>query len=173
MAKNTKHDLADDENYVSKSQIKRELEALQKLGKELIALTPQQLTKIKLDPDLLDAIQFAHRISNKREALRRHIQYIGKIMRHVDSEAIEEQLAILRNESIYAKTQLHQLEKLREELIEQGDERLSQLLNEHPELDRQNLRQWIRQAQKEKQSNKTPKASRALFKYLREQLLSI
>jgi ribosome-associated protein len=155
---------------VSKSQIKREMDALQKLGQALVALSEAQLATFTLDETLLEAIVLAQRIRNKHEAFRRQMQFIGKRMRHADAEAIELQLAHVRQESIQAKQQLQQLERLRAELLEQGDARLQSLMDDHPHLDRQALRQWIRQAEKEAKQSKPPTASRALFAYLRDHL---
>ncbi|MBL6735395.1 MAG: DUF615 domain-containing protein, partial [Shewanellaceae bacterium] len=87
-----------------------------------------------------------------------------------DAEHIDQQIADLKQESQAAKQHLHALEQLRSELIEQGDARLKLLMESHPELDRQIIRQWIRQAQKEANLQQTPKASRALYKYLRDTL---
>ena len=163
----------DDASYISKSERKRAVEQLQKLGQSLVELTDAQLAALTLDESLREAIVLARKIKNKHEAFRRQLQYIGKVMRQVDAEDIAEQLAHVRQESVQAKHQLHQLERLRTELIEQGDARLEVLLTEHPQLERQALRQWIRQAQKEAQAGKTPKASRALFAYLRDHIFSI
>ena len=71
----------------SKSARKREFIALQKLGEELIALNESDLRQIGLDEDLFVAVLEARQIKS-RSALRRQKQYIGKIMRHVDSEPI-------------------------------------------------------------------------------------
>ena len=173
MSKSKKPQSAEhDDQFISKSQRKRDVEKLQKLGQELVYLSPQQLSALKLDEQLLEAITLAQKIKNKHEAFRRQLQYIGKVMRQVDATEIEHQLSHIRQESLEAKNQQHQLEQLRRELIEQGDARLQPLLHDYPHLDRQVLRQWIRQAQKEAQSNKPPKASRALFAYLRDHLFS-
>ena len=61
----------------------------------------------------------------------------------------------------------HHLETLREELIAKGDEKIQQLLQDKPEMDRQKLRQLIRSCHKEKKQNKPPKAFRELFQYLK------
>jgi ribosome-associated protein len=62
---------------------------------------------------------------------------------------------------------LHRLERLRERLLS-NDEVLTELIAQHPGLDVQNLRTLIRNARKEKESNKPPKASREIFQVLRE-----
>ena len=79
----------------SKSARKREFLALQKLGEELISLKEAELLDMELDEDLLDAVLEARRIRSYG-ALRRQKQYIGKIMRRVDSEPIRAALERLR-----------------------------------------------------------------------------
>ena len=78
----------------SKSARKREYLALQKLGEDLIGLKESDLRKMELDEDLLEAVLEARQIRS-RGALRRQKQYIGKVMRHVDAEAIRAAMARL------------------------------------------------------------------------------
>jgi ribosome-associated protein len=118
----------------SKSQVKRDMKALQKVGERLVELSPNQLEKIALPDELREAIQFATTLK-KREAWRRHIKYIGALMRDVDTDPIIAEL----------------------EDIEQGQRR-----------EAQRLMQLARNARKEQELNKPPKAARALFRYLRE-----
>ncbi|MFI3247470.1 MAG: ribosome biogenesis factor YjgA [Ferrimonas sp.] len=165
------HDFEDD--WISKSQLKREAEYHQKLGEELLELNPGQLAKVPLDDDLLVALQLAHKIRNKHEAYRRQRQYIGKLMRNRDPEPIEAALNVFRNESALANQRFHQLEVLRDQLLTGSNDALQHALNEHPQLnaDVQRMRQLIRQAIKEQAANKPPKAARELFKLLRYTVL--
>ncbi|GLS83409.1 ribosome biogenesis factor YjgA [Paraferrimonas haliotis] len=157
--------------FVSKSQLKRESEALQKIGLKLVNLAPAKLAKVPLEPILAEAIELAHRLEKKHEAKRRHMQYIGKIMRNIEIEPIKQALYEIENEHAINNAKFHAIEQQRDTLIAEGNSAVEQLLSEHPELDRQRLRNWVRQANKEASTNKPPKASRELFKYLREQLL--
>ncbi|MCE0555790.1 MULTISPECIES: ribosome biogenesis factor YjgA [Motilimonas] len=158
----------DENDIISKTQLKQESEALQKLGARLVSLSPSQLKNIPLSDNLSDAIKLAHKISNKHEALRRQLQYIGKLMRSEDPEPIEAALDVLTNKHQAATHAFHQLELLRDELISEGDEAISRLMEQQPSFERQKLRQLVRQANKEAAGNKPPKSSRELFKYLRE-----
>ena len=152
--------------WVSKTEMKRDMEALQKIGEELVELKPNALAKIPLDDDLRDAIQDAQRF--KTEARRRQLQYIGKLMRQVDVEPIQAALDKLRNKHSQATAQLHKLEQKRDKLIENGDSMINAIMVDHPDADRQRLRQLVRQANKEKAQNKPPKAYREIFQYLKE-----
>ncbi|PSW10207.1 ribosome-associated protein [Photobacterium sanctipauli] len=152
--------------WVSKSEMKRDMEALQKLGEELVELKPNALAKIPLDEDMLEAIKDAQRFKN--EARRRQLQRIGKLMRQVDPEPIQAALDKLRNKHSQATAELKKLEQKRDKLIENGDSMINAILVDHPHADRQRLRQLVRQASKEKAQNKPAKAYREIFQVLKE-----
>lgn len=76
-----------DDSRPSKSARKREAHVLQRLGAELVALRPEQLDAMELEPLLREAIALAQRIT-AREGRRRQLQYIGRLMREVDADAI-------------------------------------------------------------------------------------
>ncbi|MEM5530664.1 ribosome biogenesis factor YjgA [Gammaproteobacteria bacterium AS21] len=158
----------DDEDWISKSSLKRDAEALQVLGSQLIDLKPSQLDNIEMDETLRDAIDEAKRLKVKSGAFKRQCQYIGKLMRFEDPEAIE--LAInkcnLQHEE-YNKV-FHRLERWRERLLANDEGMLDVILEQYPQTDIQYIRQLIRNTQKEISSNKPPLTSKKLFKYLRE-----
>lgn len=158
----------DENDIISKTQLKQESEALQKLGERLVGLSPAALKQIPMSERLADAIKLAQKISNKHEALRRQMQYIGKVMRFEDPDPIAAALDVLSNKHQAATHAFQQLELLRDKLISEGDEAISNLMEDYPSFERQKLRQLVRQANKEAAGNKPPKSSRELFKYLRE-----
>ncbi|AOF54092.1 hypothetical protein BKG91_00370 [Rodentibacter caecimuris] len=155
--------------WVSKSEIKRDAEELKQLGEKLVNLTKTNLTKVPLDDSLLEAIELAQRL--QKEARRRQLQYIGKLLRGTDVEPIRESLDKIENKHNLQQAMLQKLEILRDELVEQGDTALSDLLNEYPTADRQQLRNLIRAAQKEKAQNKPLKAYREIYQVLKEIIL--
>ncbi len=155
-----------DPDYKSKSQRKREVESLQDMGRELVDLSKETLRKMDLPEDLLDAVLEAKRITS-HGAIRRQMQFIGKVMRGVDAEAIASQLAALRGESDAAKAEFHALERWRERLIA-DDNAVTEWLGRNPGADAQKLRQLVRNARKEAELGKPPKSSRELFRLLRE-----
>ncbi len=156
-----------DQEWISKSQRKRECDALQKIGERLLKLKPHELALIELPSELEEALQQAQRIQSN-SALKRQRQYLGKIMRTCDSDNIEHQLnnVIHRNDTNTA--QFKKIEKWRDRLIENDKHVLGEIIKQHPDLDRQQVHTLVRQAAKEAQGNKPPTASRKLFKYLRE-----
>ncbi|WED21530.1 ribosome-associated protein [Vibrio sp. JC009] len=152
--------------WVSKTEMKNDMEELQKLGEELVDIKPQQLEKFPLPDDLREAIADAQRFKN--EAKRRQLQYIGKLMRNIDPEPIQAALDKLRNKHSQATAELHKLEKLRDRLVEEGDSVINEILETYPSADRQRLRQLYLQANREKKANKPPKAFREIFQLLKE-----
>ena len=155
--------------WVSKSEIKRDAEDLKQLGEKLVNLTKANLTKVLLDDSLKDAIELAQRL--QKEARRRQLQYIGKLLRSIDAEPIREALEKIENKHNQQQAMLHKLEILRDELVTKGDAALTDLLNEHPSADRQQLRNLIRAAQKEKEQNKPSKAYREIYQILKTLIL--
>ena len=159
---------SDDENeLLSKTQLKAQMNELQKMGEALTELSPASLAKIPMDEELLDAVMLARRILRNKEGYRRQLQLIGKIMRHRDIQPIEQALLVIQNSHKKTTDAFHKIELLRDGLIQQGDEAIEAALLEHTQLERQKLRQYVRQAKKQQVENKPPKAARDLFKYLK------
>ena len=153
----------------SKSELKRQMHARQSLGEELTQLNDQQLDALQIDDEkLLRAIRETRRIRSKN-ALRRHMQYIGKLMRSVDPEQLAEALEQLRRPERDASAAFHLLERLRDDILAAGVSGVEIAMNTFPQADRQQLRQLVLQHQREQKQNKPPAASRKLFRYLREQ----
>ena len=135
----------------SKSQRKREMNALQELGERLVALPAAKLAQLPLGDRLLEAVREAQRIKS-HEARRRQLQFVGKLMRDVDSEAIAGQLQIWENGSRAQAAHFHALEAWRDRLIE-SDDALTALLQHAPHVDIPHLRNSIRQARREQAHN--------------------
>jgi len=159
-------DTWDEEEGKSKSQVKREMHELQKLGEELVSLSAAARAKVPLDDELKDALQLADKLSNKREALRRHIQFIGRLMRTRELEPIEQALAVLRNTNQAATRQFHKVEQWRDKLLADNDT-LTDFIAAYPDVDVQQLRQLIRNAKKEQEKQQPPKAFRELFQLIK------
>lgn len=161
---------ASDEEFVSKTQRKKEMLALQELGEELVNLGAADLAKIPMDDAIKEAVELARRINRKKDGFRRQLQFIGKLFRKYDVTAIEAALEKIRNRHNTATAKFHKLEALRDSLLKNGDQGIQDTLETNPSLDRQKLRQLVRQAAKEQQQNKPPKAARELFQYLKAEL---
>lgn len=150
----------------SKSALKRTMHDLQALGVELVALSVDQLKKIELPEELHEAVRNAQRYT-QHEAHRRQLQYIGKLMRNLDPQPIQAALDELKGLSAAANARMHALERLRERFL--ADEKvIGEIATDHPGADLQHLRQLRRNALKEQELGKPPRAFRELFRVLRE-----
>ncbi len=151
----------------SRSQLKRDAEALQDLGRELVELPQAKLERIQIPDQLREAVNLARSIT-AHGGKRRQMQFIGKLMRGFDAEPVRAQLEAFQQADRRAAQRFHLLENLRDKLIAEGDSALGDILDRYPHADRQHLRNLIRQAQLERDKNKPPASARSLFKYLRE-----
>ncbi len=152
---------------ISKSQRKREADALQVLGERLLTLTNKQLKEVDLPEVLADAVMLAKSIKS-RGGLKRQLQYIGKLMRNYDAEAIDAYFLQLDNQVHEANSFFHKLEKWRDRIIEEGDDILEDIMQEFPAIDLQHLRQLVRNAKNIKNEKMSIKAKRELFQYLKQ-----
>ncbi|MCB1676594.1 MAG: DUF615 domain-containing protein [Halioglobus sp.] len=163
-------DLRDDNpvETPSKSAQKRRMLALQQLGESLLDLTEKQLAKVPIaDERLLQALGETRRIRS-HGARKRHLQFIGKLMRDLDSEPIERALRELHQHQRQRNDSFHQLEQLRDAVLAAGEAGIEQVLQRWPAADRQQLRQLLLQHRRDAQRGKPPAASRKLLRYLRE-----
>jgi ribosome-associated protein len=139
---------------------------LRDLGKELTELGKDQLAQLDIPENLRDAIREMKSI-NKFGAQRRQMQYIGKLMRDVDTAPILARLDAWKGKSQNHIAYMHQLERWRDRLLE-NDAAFTELLGAFPATDAQRLRTLIRNAQKEIEAGKPPKNFREIFQVLRE-----
>jgi ribosome-associated protein len=150
---------------VSKTRRKREMHELQVLGATLVELPDAQLEALGLPEALAAAVREAKRIKS-HEGKRRQMQYIGRLMREVDPEPIRAQLDELAGQSAEAAARHRRLEALRERLI--GDDgALTDYVASHADADLQALRTLIRNARREQQEGRPPRAYRELFRLLK------
>jgi ribosome-associated protein len=161
-------DAWDEETPPSKSALKRQMTALQDMGERLVELSDAQLKKVPIDdPRLSEAIAEARRIK-ARGGLRRQLQYIGKLMRQINPDGIQQALDELDGQHQEVNARFHQLEKLREKLINEGDRALEEIVAVFPDADRQHLRQLLRQHEQETKQGKANTAFKKLFRYFKE-----
>lgn len=138
---------------------------LQALGVELVALSVDQLKKIDLPDDLREAVRNGQRFT-QHEAHRRQLQYIGKLMRRFDAAPIRAALDEMKGLSAVAVARMHALERLRERFL--ADEKvIGEIVAAAPHADLQQLRQLRRNALKEHELGKPPRAFRELFRVLK------
>jgi ribosome-associated protein len=153
----------------SKTALKTEALALQTLGQELSALSDDRLAAIDLPEALRDALRTYQR-TRTHEGRRRQLQYVGKLMRHVDPAPLREAVAAATLGSARETWRLHEAERWRAALIA-DDDALTRWLAEHPQADAQHLRSLVRAARRDAASlavgARQPRSHRELFQQLR------
>lgn len=155
-----------DDEYLSKTKRKQQAHALQDLGAQLVKLGEAQLAQLELPEPLLAAVREAQRI-RKFGALRRQLQYIGRLMRDLDAAPLAAQLDAWSGQSRAASAQVHRIERWRERLLE-DEQALTEFAAEHPQCDVTRLHQLIRKARAERQAQAAPRSYRELFRALKE-----
>ena len=159
-------DEIDEESRVSKTQIKKEMTALQKLGAALIDLPEGQLAQMVLEEDLLNAVLQARRIKS-HGARKRQMLYVGRLMRRTDAAPIRAQLDALSSGSAQSAAAHKRLEAWREKLLA-DDGALTEFASAFPGADIQVLRTLIRNSRKEQKEAKPPRAFRELFRLIKQ-----
>lgn len=155
--------------HPSKSQLKREMTALQKLGEELVNQPKDRVMRVPMPEDVREAILECQKIKD-HEGRRRQLQFVGKKMRGLEEEevaAINKAIDSWKGASKAETAAMHALERRREKLLA-DDKALTELKAEYPEVDVQQLRTLIRNARKEQDENKPPKAYREIFQILKQ-----
>ena len=152
------------EERPSKSQRKRDMHSLQDLGAELVALPEDRLAAVELPELLVDAIEQARRIRDF-EGKRRQLQYIGKLMRHVDPDPIRAKLESWKAGSRAETARFKRIEHWRERLIAEQDA-LQSLVTEFPHADRARIAELVEGVRRERAAARAPKNFRALFRAL-------
>ncbi|MCS6945452.1 MAG: ribosome biogenesis factor YjgA [Sutterellaceae bacterium] len=152
----------------SKTQRKRQMHELQALGEALLRLPAAQREQLDLPEALREAFAKAAHIT-AHEARRRHLQYIGRLMRSVDPEPLWEAVAAARGASRAVAARMRRCEQLRDALLA-DDRALTSLLAAQPQLDAQRLRATIRAARKERAAGQPPHHAGALYRMLHDTL---
>ena len=162
----------------TRTDLKRESDEQQELGEELLTLRADLMTRLNLPEKLIDAVTEAKRLTNF-EAIRRQMQFIGKLMRKLEPEMLDAIRAALVEQHMPSAKEtllLHQAEQWRDRLIA-DDDAVGQWLNLSPKTDSQQLRSLVRQARKDAKPEKpglAPRHGRAyhdIFQLVREQLI--
>ncbi|RCS31183.1 DUF615 domain-containing protein [Rhodanobacter denitrificans] len=162
----------DDADYgPSRTQQRREALAILTLASQLIELPPSKLAKLALPDDVRREIDITRRITS-HGAKKRQLAFLAKVMRRYDDEdfaAVRAELGENREKQRQETAAMHRLEAMRDRLVAEDEAALSELIAEHPQVDRQHLRSLVRQARIEKDApNKPPRAYREIFQLLKD-----
>jgi ribosome-associated protein len=157
-----------DEAPISKTKRKQQMHELQGIGESLVKLGNDRLAQLNLPEELEAAIKEAKRI-RKHEALRRQMQYIGRLMRDVETAPITEKLDAWNGVSKAETAKMHLIERWRDRLLDE-ENAVAEFLDAYPQVDIQQLRTLIRNARKEQQENRPPRSARLLYRLIRDVL---
>jgi ribosome-associated protein len=162
----------DEEDYgPSRTQQRREALAVLALASQLVAMQPSRLAKLELPDDVRDEITRTRNIT-AHIAHKRQLAFLAKVMRRYDDEvfaSVRAELGENREKQRQENAAMHRLEAMRDRLIAEDEAALSELIAEHPQVDRQHLRSLVRKARIEKETpNKPPRAYREIFQLLKE-----
>ena len=154
----------EEDDFISKTRRKKHMTQLQDVGAELVRLSPEQLARIEMPEELREAVLECKRFK-KHEAVRRQMQYIGRLMRDIDAGTIAEQLAALHAPSHKQTALFHLAEKWRDALLTE-DDAAARFVKDFPEADPHRLRALSEKANAERRAEKPPKHYRELFHLL-------
>jgi ribosome-associated protein len=160
-----------DENAPSKTQLKQEMIDLQSLGETLTTMNKNQLDQLDLPEILRDALEELSRVG-KHEATRRHMQFIGKLMRDVDPVPIRAQIERWEAGTRAHKAIFKSAERWRERMLVEDGALAAYLLTE-PEANRESLAKLIDKARAELKAGEAPASSRKLFREIHQHMMRL
>ena len=158
------NDPIDEIKIVSKTQLKRESVDIQKLGIRLVLMSNEQLEKIPLDEHVLAAIVFAKKIQGKHSALKRHYQFLGKLLRARETDTIIEALRVIEHSNHGHIQRFHQAVIWRDEIIAKGNRAIESLVGQQTGVDRQKLRQLSRNYSNSTKSERQTQIAKLIYK---------
>jgi len=153
----------------NKTKIKKEIATLFTLAEEIATLSLTHIKSLELPDNIDKAVLEVSRMPHTG-ARKRLLKYIAGQLHKIDTEPFIEKVARINNTSAHAVREHHLAEHWRDKLIAEGNDALTEFLHEYDHADRQQLRQLMRNAQKEAELAKPPKSSRLLYRYLKELL---
>jgi len=154
----------EEDDFISKTQRKKRMTALQDVGAELVKLSAEQLARIEMPESLRVAITEARRLTT-HEAIRRQLQHIGRIMREIDAAPVQEQLSGLHAPSRQQTALFHVAEKWRIDLLAEPAA-MDRFVAEFPHADGDRLRALVTATRAERESEQPPRKFRELFHVL-------
>jgi len=153
----------------NKSALKRELAEIQQLAVRMAELGDSELERLGLGDGVRGSLAQI-RAMRSSGARNRELKHCTKLLQQEDLEPVRAWLNDRQAQQLAENRHFHQLERWRDRLVVAGDEALAELITEYPDLDRQHLRQLVRDAQREHRQGKPGGAAKKLFRLLRDSL---
>lgn len=169
---------ADRPQTPSRSANKRSSLARQALGMEIARLTAAERATLPLTPELAEAMALLDRLTD-HEGRRRQEQYIGRLMREADAEALQRAMARRQAANAAAVARFHAAEAWRDRLLDAAEADVPRLLDEFRQSLAQTapadadaeLRRALDAARTARaRRDASPRAARALFRRLADAL---
>ena len=154
------------DNFVSKTELKKEAKNVHEFGKILASLTELQIAQIDLPENILDAIKDLKNIK-KGSAKKRQSLYLAKLLREIDLSKAQDFVNQTKFESQTEIRRLHEAEDWRDKLISDVSN-LTNFIDKAQNVDIQRLRNLVINSQKEIKKQKSKKNQKELFNYLKE-----
>ena len=154
------------DNFVSKTELKREAKNVHEFGKILASLTELQIAQIDLPENILDAIKDLKNIK-KGSAKKRQSLYLAKLLREIDLSKAQDFVNQIKFESQAEIRRIHEAEDWRDKLISDVSY-LTNIIDKAQNVDIQKLRSLVINSQKEIKKQKSKKNQKELFNYLKE-----
>lgn len=152
----------------NKTRIKKEIAEVFAMAEEICQMSANHIAEFAFPEDVADSLLEAGRMP-ANAARKRLLKYVTGQLRELDTAAVQEKLARMKNRSAHGTREHHQTERWRDRLLsEQGNQALTELMAEYPQTDGQQVRQLQRNALKEAKESKPPKSSRLLYQYLKQ-----
>jgi len=173
---NNRTEDASDPEEISKSQRKRDADAIRALGLEISELGESERATVPLPESVRDAIEELIRI-RAHSAKKRQLGLVAKRMRDIDLEPVIEAVNKIRLAARMSTQLHHRIENWRDRLLgkiatEDAGDALTAFINEYPLANRQLLRQLQRQALQKRESSHAPRQARMLFREVRDCVLA-
>ena len=151
----------------NKSAQKREQAQIKALVTALLACPEAEWQAMGLNETVQKELRLA-RGMKASGARNRQIKFIVRLLKDDGLEAARQWVEQRDLREAEARRRFQELEAWRDRLVKMGDQALGDYLQAHPETDRQQLRQLVRQARKEQATGKPVGAGKKLFRFLRE-----
>jgi len=152
----------------TKSELKRQAQAVQALADRLIDAPGEVVDRLGLPDKLADAIDLARRIPGGG-ALVRQRQFVAKLMRGLALEPIRAELDAHADGARLDAARFRRAERWRDRLVAGGEGDLAEFAAGFP-VDRDELARLVAAARAERRDGKSPGAGRRLFRCVREAL---
>jgi ribosome-associated protein len=150
----------------SKSEKKRQMQAIGELALKIVGLSPSEFNTISMDLELRAEFDGVRRISS-HIARRRQLRHLVAVLSRSDHVKLRSALSVVTGGSIASERKHHSIERLRDKMLTGGNDIIEEVLSKYPHADRQHLRNLQRNISKERTESGVTRQKKNIFVYLR------